>query len=178
MTETTDSRQIRMLVQGILFNYGIDNLGLECNLSSGLLRYLQERIQGNKNKAGIRETILADMEIAARKSSIKEDILKRVKQVLGDMSGSRFEQTIDFLIRHDEMGETIEAFGEWLEGDKYKRPAKWKFLDRPALLIELWPSAFPGKQETASEIQYTRHDPKEDEKYVPPPENLKPNIRK
>lgn len=152
MTKTTDSRQVRLLIGGILSKHGIDNLQLEIEIAGAVKRYYDETKSGG-DKANVRERILASMEAAAARATKTEQVLSRVQKALGfDVSGSRFDQMIEFIIRaEDNDGQTIEQFREWWdEQDKFKRPALWKIADRPAFLRELWPGAFSKEWQEAT----------------------------
>ena len=149
MTETTDSRQIRLLVNGILLSHGVDDLALESNLASAFKRYFDDR-RKSKDKVGIRNKILADLKVSEVKGHGREEMQKRVKDAIGiNASGNRFEGLIDWLIDEETKGKTIEQFKAWWDNEnEYKRPALWKISDRPALLHELWPSAFAKKAQS------------------------------
>ena len=154
MTKTTDSRQIGLLVGGILQHYGIDNLQLEIDLSSAVKRYFDERYKSG-DKAGIRERIMKDMEVAAANAKQKEQMEVRVMSAIGiNASGERFSNMIDWLIKEEEEGKTIEGFKSWWDKqNEFKRPALWKISDRPALLHELWPSAFANGNQGGDKYQ-------------------------
>ena len=143
MTQTTDSRQLGLLIGGILKHYQIDSLQLEINLSSAVRRYFEERYKST-DKANIRERIMNDMEIAAAKATENEAMCGRIKQSLGFEPNGRHDELIEWLIKKDKIGETIERFRKWWDNEnEFKRPALWKFGDRPAFLMEMWVSAFP-----------------------------------
>ena len=132
MTKTTDSRQVRLLIQGILSKHGIDNFQLELDLAGAVKRYYEETSRRGSDKVLIREKILEGMRIAAQKASQREKLYERVKTCLGfDASLPRFDMMIAFLERKEEMGETLEGFRKWWDHeDPYKRPALWKIADR------------------------------------------------
>ena len=145
MTKTTDSRQISLLIGGILQHYKIDDLQLEIDLSSAVKRYFDERYKST-DKADIRARILKDMEIAAVKAMENETMCGRIKQALGFEPNGRHEELISWLITKDKSGQSIEKFRAWWDKEnEFKRPALWKFGDRPTFLKEVWVSAFPNE---------------------------------
>ena len=145
MTKTTDSRQISLLIGGVLQHYHIDDLQLEIDLSSSVKRYFDERYKST-DKADIRARILKDMGIAAAKAMENETMCGRIKQALGFEPNGRHEELISWLITKDKTGQSIEKFRSWWDKEnEFKRPALWKFGDRPAFLMEVWPSAFPNE---------------------------------
>lgn len=145
MTETTDSRQIRLLVNRILVSYGIDDLGLESNLSSGVLKYLQARLKNGKtDKAAIRKEILGSMEIAAAKATKNEAMESRIFKAMGLYVNDRWykDGVIDFLLKKDEQGETIEVFAQKCKDDPYNMPKFFKIAEKPSYLKDTWGLAF------------------------------------
>lgn len=143
MTETTDSRQIRLLVTGILAKYDIDDLLLEIDLSEAFKQYLQAR-QKSRDKAGIRERIMADMEIAAARQTKNEEMESRIFKATGLYVNERWYQDgiIDFLIEKDRQGETIEVFATACKADPYKMPKLFKIAEKPSYLRDVWGLAF------------------------------------
>lgn len=144
MTKTTDSRQIGMLIRGILSKHGIDNLQVEIDLSSAMHRYIHERAQG-RDLAHIREEILKDMQAGAGMAEKNTDMENRIFQAMRLYVNDRWyrDGVIDFLLEKDRRGQTIEQFAAACNADPFNMPKFFKIAERPVYLKETWGLAFP-----------------------------------
>ena len=143
MTATTDSRQIGMIVRGILSKHNLDNLQLEIDLTESFKRYMDGKKQG-RDIAKIREEILLSLEIGALKENAKINMEARVKLSLGiEVSGrSRYNDMIRFLLKKDAEGQSVELFAEWCRNNPFNAPKFFKIAEMPDLLMVNWPAAF------------------------------------
>lgn len=179
MTKSTDSRNIRQLVNSILVSYGIDDLALESNLSSGLLRYLQERMTNRgRDKAAIRAEILAELQIGATKATTNDAMESRIFQATGLYVNERWhtDGVIAFLIEKDAQGETIEQFAKACKDDPFTMPKFFKIAEKPSYLKDTWGLANFAEHQEEKPPVFVRYDPEEDKQYAPPPENSRPRI--
>lgn len=172
MTETTDSRQIRLLISGILSKYEIDNLQLEIDLASAAKRYMDER-RKDKDKASVRARILMDMDIATAKASRNEAMESRIFKATGLYVNERWykDGIMSFLINQDELGKTIEKFAETCKANPYTMPKFFKIAERPQLLRDTWGLVFSAQSDPEEyHPEYKKFVP-EDEgvQYAPPP---------
>jgi hypothetical protein len=79
---TTDSRQLRMLMDGILAHYGIDNLQLSIDLSSAVKRFLASDSPARTREdilKGIQKTLEQGAEMQIRIDAIEAEIKNRVR---------------------------------------------------------------------------------------------------
>lgn len=148
MTKTTDTRQIGLLIQGILRKYGIDNLQLEIDLTSAIKIYFEQAYK-KENKAEMRERILADIGVFAEKVKKNEQMESRIFQATGLYVNDRWyrDGVIEFLLEKDSLGETIEKFAETCKSNPYTMPKFFKIAEKPAYLKDVWGLAFTDKQD-------------------------------
>lgn len=143
MTETTGKRQITKLVNGIFTKFGIDNLACEMVLTDAFWRYVTERKTG-KSIAEIRADILRDLEISGEKKAKNDEMESRIFQATGLYVNDKWylDGIIDFLQKHDALGETIETFAERCKADPYNMPKFFQIAQKPTLLRDTWGLAF------------------------------------
>ena len=143
MTKTTDTRQLRLLIEGTIQAYGIDNLQLEIDLFSGIKRLLE-----SDTPVRTRETVLASLRKTLELGALRENLVinmeARVKACMGiDVSGrERYRPMIDYLIKKDTEGQTVEAFAKWCQEHPFNAPKAFKIAENPDLLMINWPAAF------------------------------------
>lgn len=141
MTPTTDKRQLRMTVEGILSTYGVDNLQLSIDLCEGFLRLVN-----SDSPVRTRDEILAGVRKAMNKGAgeqvrfdvIRSEIRTRIHiEPLGD----EWEDFIKWADKKEqENGEKIERFLNWWTADEWRlahppfNPRNWYIA---------WPQAFP-----------------------------------
>jgi len=154
MTETTDKRQITMLVKGILSKYGIDNLACEMVLIDSFWQYVTERKAG-KPIAEIRADILRDLEIGVEKKTKNDEMESRIFQATGLYVSDKWylDGVIDFLIKHERAGETIETFAERCKADPFTMPKFFQIAQKPSLLRDTWGLAFVDEKSKSLEEQ-------------------------
>ena len=126
MTESTDTRQLRMLVEGVLQSFGI-NLNtypeLSFKMTDAIKRFL---VDGKAEPARTREKILADIaramgqseKIGTQKQIIFDEINRRVGI---RATGKDWEGFIDFCITEAKQGKTISKFLDWWQSDEWQR---------------------------------------------------------
>lgn len=142
MTQSTDSRQLRLLIDGILGVYGIDNLELSIKLCEGV-----KRINDSPTPARTREEIIADLQrrvvtgqkINDQHEAIADEIHRRtfIRPVTQE-----WQEFIKFAYREQkDHGKTIGAFLDWWMSDEWQAahpPA------RPDIWYVKWDQAFKG----------------------------------
>ena len=99
------------------------------------------------------------------------DMHTRIKSAFGFEPGPRHKELVEWLIRKDKQGETVELWRAWWDKEnEYKRIALWKFDEKPDLLKSQWAGAFANKAQeeqvdtsTADELKsyYENYVPRE-----------------
>jgi hypothetical protein len=152
MTQTTDTRQLRLLIDGVLELYGISNVEypeLSFRITSTVKKFIETN-NGEPNRT--REKILAELADTLQKSLItgnrKQDIFDEIHRRVGIRPvGKDWEEFIDFCLVEEKQGKTIEKFLVWWLDDEWQRthpptrPDGWRVK---------WDLAFLSKQEPQS----------------------------
>ena len=140
---TTDSRQLRMLMDGVLSHYGIDNLQLSIDLCESVKKFI-----ASDNPAKTRESILKGIqkalehgaEMQIRIDEIEAEIKNRVRI---SPVGREWEDFLRWAYRKEQNdGEKIEKFVDWWVSDEWRlahppsSPQSWYVK---------WPQAFPAE---------------------------------
>ena len=151
MTKSTDTKNVKTIVKGILSRHEIDNLTAEIDLVSAWMRYMFEREEG-KTPAETREKIAA--ELGALGFSPESTERARMMQLLMDTLGldvnedsASWSAIIDFCLKMEVEGQTVKEYREWMDRDPYNSPKKHQIALAPLLIKKTWRSAFE-KQET------------------------------
>lgn len=145
---TSINRQLTLLVQGILEKHKIDSLQLEVDLVSSLQRMWTEGGRDPSKLAEIRENILKSMLAGAARVEKLASMESRVKMSLGieTNGGSRYEDMLNFLLKKDSEGQSVEEYAKWCKDNPFEAPKPFQISMRPALLSETWPMAFQKPQ--------------------------------
>jgi hypothetical protein len=141
MTQTTDSRQLRLTVESILSKYRIDNLQLSIEIVDAVKTFFAETKTGH-NPAEVRQKIAEAIEIGERNASAREDMRNRIEIALHLNLLPNAEGMIDFCLRKEKEGQTIEEYAEWCRRDPYNSPKAHQIANKPDLVISTWPQAF------------------------------------
>lgn len=140
---TTDSRQLRMLVDGVLSAYGVDDLQLSIDLCEAF-----KKLGASPTPARTREDILAGIKNGMKKGAdtqvhldaIRAEIENRVRI---SPVGNSWEDFIKWAFKQEEKGEHISRFLDWWTADEWRlahppmHPNGWYVQ---------WPQAFPKPQ--------------------------------
>jgi len=148
MTKGTDSRNIKIIIQAITANNGIDNLKLEADIFGVWMRYMNEREEG-LTPAEVRKKITDEYNgVGISANMILHSKLKeRMETALGlsiDEGIKSWEVVMAFCLKQDALGETIEKFWAWCLSDPYNSPKKHQIAQNPLLIKTMWRSAFNG----------------------------------
>jgi len=159
MTESTNQRQIILLVKGIMQKHNLTDLQVEIDFSSAFWRYVTERKAG-RTAVQIREDILKDLEIGAAKATAQENMESRIKFATGLSVNELWyrDGVIDFLIARDAEGQTVEHFAKACTDDPYNMPKFFKFSERPSLIKDNWGLAFMKKTDEVRPAYNTKPD--------------------
>lgn len=144
MTATTAYRQVKLLVEGLLQNNGIDNLKAEVDLINAFYRMLTEGQKDHAKLVEIREDALSGYINAAAEQNKLIDMEGRVKACMGitiDGRG-RYDKMLKFLIMKDVDGQTVEQYARWCKENPYSAPKFFKIAEKPDLLVTTWEMAF------------------------------------
>lgn len=155
MATGTDSRNVKMIIQGILQGNGIDNLKVEMELFGAWMRYMNEREEG-LTPAQVRAKIAKEYgEIGITAEGIERNKLKqRMEDTLGlsvDIGSAKWDAVFNFCMKQDKEGETIEKFWAWCLSDPYNSPKKHQVAQNPLLIKVMWKSAFSGEKTQSPE---------------------------
>jgi len=152
MTKGTDSRNIKMIIQGIMNKHNIDNLSLEMDLFSAWMRYVNERDEG-ETPAEARSKIAKEygilgfvgMSDAVREKARMLEILEGALHLTID--AEEWNDVILFCIRKEAEGQTVVRYQEWRDKDVFNSPKSHQIAQDPKLVIKTWPQAFANKPE-------------------------------
>ena len=76
------------------------------------------------------------------------EMFSRIEKVLGlDVSGSRFDDLVKFVMKKDAEGQTIEDYAAWMKSDPFNSPKTHQIAQRPAIVRETWLAAFTQEVE-------------------------------
>lgn len=136
MTRTTDTRQLRLAVDGILAAHGIDNLELTLKLCDAF-----RRMADSPTPHHTREQILKSLSVSTAKheqlTAIRNEIEQRVRI---RPTGQEWEDFVKWAWQQNkDKGESITTFIGWWLGDEWRlahppmSPSRW---------YTLWPQAF------------------------------------
>lgn len=144
---TSISRQISLLVKGILERYKIDNLQLEIDLASSFQRMFTEGGKDPEKLSKVREDILSSFQKELDKANELIDMETRVSRAMGISTDgrSRYDTMLRFLVRKDKDGQKIEDYAKWCKDNPFTAPKPFKIAERPDLLMETWTMAFVEK---------------------------------
>ncbi len=123
MTKTTDTRQLRLMVDGILSSHDIDNLQLSIQLCEAFKKFY-----ASDNARETREEILAGL----MRGSTKTEEVESISTEINKRTGIRpvtpaWIDFINFAWKEAKQGKTITLFLDWWLADEWQRthpPAK------------------------------------------------------
>lgn len=157
MTKSTDSKNLKDLIQYILQSYQIDNLQLEADLFGSFMRYLHEKENG-KTPAETRLGIVTEFKeradkvnallAVARYGQDRIEYQHRVERAINlnpnwDDSKQDWNGFDLWLMEKEEAGQTIEKFMAWYKSDEFR--AKGGLWLNPQKIKMFWPQAFERK---------------------------------
>lgn len=143
MTESTTTRQIGLFIKETLKAYGIDNLQLEIDLFCGV-----KKVMASAEPVRTREALIAGLrktlEIGVLAEDLRINMEARVKLSMGiDIAGrDRYRDMIDFLVKKDGEGQSVELFAEWCRNNPFSAPKPFQIAASPDALMINWPAAF------------------------------------
>ena len=161
MTETTDKRQITLLVQSVMKKHNLVddkgnlNLQIEMDFVGAFHGYFEARLKSD-DKPGIRERLsieyglLGDLGISdtvlqrARMTQILQDTLR----LNVDENAPAWERVITFCIQAEAKGQTVKQYQAWRERDVYNSPKSHQISNDPSMIIKTWPQADYSVAET------------------------------
>jgi len=151
MTQTTDKRQLRITIEGILKSYGVDNLALEAKLTDGVMMYFEQTAKPGANPVSVRNDILGAMinfALDSQKHQAMQERVERALKVTPDGSDN-WNEIIRWLLKKQDDGETIEAYGDWCKSDPYNSPKAHQIGQKPSLIKITWKGAFIATEQPA-----------------------------
>lgn len=149
MSKSTDTKNIKKIVNGILSSNGIDNLKLEIDIVTAWMRYLFERENG-ETPAMARERIAEELGFmgVSKEAQERARMMQLLMDTLGldvDENNADWRAVISFCIERERAGETVAMFREWMNDDPYNSPKKHQIAQSPTIIKKTWRSAFEKK---------------------------------
>ena len=143
MTQTTDKRQLRLLISAILESHGIDNMALESKLADAAMTFFDQTKKG-LDAAKVRGNILDGMLTYLDKQRQYEQMSNRIAVAIKvtPNGGDSWNEVIKFCMKKELEGQTIEKYGEWMIADKYNSPKAAQISMRPSVIVDTWIAAF------------------------------------
>jgi hypothetical protein len=151
MTKSTDTKNIKKIVQGILKrNYVADNLQLEIDLVSAFMRYMFEREEG-VTPGESKDKITAELGFFGTEHTDKARMMQLLMDTLGvevDETKTEWVTVINFCIEAEKKNQTVSAYRAWMNRDPYNSPKKHQIAQTPLLIKQTWMSAFEEIKKT------------------------------
>lgn len=152
MTTGTDNRNIKQIVKSILQNNNIDDLKLEVDLVSAWNRYVNEREEGltpAQTRAKITEEFgvlgFVGMSDKARERSRMAQVIMDTLRLNVDEDRPEWIAVIDFCLKAEKEGQTIQEYEKWRREDLYNSPKAHQIAMKPKIIKDTWMQAFPPK---------------------------------
>jgi len=168
MTKSTDSKNIKKIVQAVLASNGIDldaNLKLEIDFVEAFKRYVFERDKG-ESPADARQRVTDDIVgtmVALEQQGADMELFRRrvetslVKSPNWDSAKDDWFEFDRWLYGKEQDGQTIEQFMTWWRSDDFR--AKSDIWLKPSKIKEYWPHAFTTRtNEERPEYQAVKHE--------------------
>lgn len=134
-------RDIRLAISVVLSKHNIDDLALEGELATAVFKlWTDPELEESDFRLG--ESVIDTYINAHEKIKQREEIIRRVEIALKLNVSDKWESVIDFIVRKDEEGQTIEAYQEWRCEDPFNSPKAHQIAQNPKLIIATWPQVF------------------------------------
>lgn len=150
MTKSTDTKNIKKIIQGILKRNNTDNLQLEVDLVSAWMRYMFEREEG-VTPGETKDKIAAELGFFGTAHTDKARMMQLLMDTLGvevDESKKEWITVINFCIEAEKKNQTVSAYRAWMNSDPYNSPKKHQIAQNPLLIKQTWLSAFEQPRKT------------------------------
>lgn len=138
---TTNSRQLRMLMDGVLSHYGIDNLQLSIDLCESVKKFLASETPAKTREdilKGLSDSLEKGVGMQIRLDEMEAEIKNRVRL---NPTGREWEDFLRWAYKQEqEKGEKVERFVDWWVADE------WRMAHPPSTphsWYVKWPQAFP-----------------------------------
>lgn len=139
MTKTTETRQLRLLLDGVLSAHGVDNLQLSIDLCAAVKEFLS-----SETPVHTREQIIARLRGSLERGAGKQEQLQTIAAEIERTArirpvGPAWADFIEWAWKQEQDGHGIKAFLSWWASDEWRLshpPA------RPDAWYVQWPQAF------------------------------------
>ena len=140
MTKSTDKRQLRMLIMGLLESQmEVIPDGIEFFLTDKIAQFVDATIEKNEPALSVRERILAALTEGTRRAQTLDSIEREISKGFGiNPTGKAWEDFIEFAYNKSKQGEAIEVFIQWVTSKPNFNLEFWP----PVKLQTFWPQAF------------------------------------
>lgn len=132
MTQATETRQIRLLIDDILGAYGIDNLEISIKITDGIKRILQSSTPAKAREdylQSIKKSMEAGITMSQKLDEIRGEIHRRIKI---NPIGEEWEEFLRYAYNQEKEGKTIARFLDWWLSDEWQaghppsKPTIWR----------------------------------------------------
>lgn len=150
MTLSSDTKNIKKIVQGIMKNNGIDNLKAEIDLVSAFMRYMFEREEG-KTPGESKDKIASEFGFFGTAHTDKARMMQLLMDTIGvevDENKPEWITVINFCLEAEKKNQTVSAYRAWMNSDPYNSPKKHQIAQNPLLIKQTWLSAFEQVKKT------------------------------
>lgn len=144
MTTPTDTRQLRLLIMGVLESkMDVVPDGLEFFLTSKVTEYIKATTQGKESPISARERIVAALENGAKRAATLDAIRNSISKGFGiNPTGKAWDDFIEFAYLESKKGKEIDKFIVWITAKQNFNLDFWP----PVKLQTFWPKAWEEKQ--------------------------------
>jgi len=186
MTKSTDTKNIKQIVQGLMMKHNlVDSDGnpilvIEVDFVGAWTRYVNEREEG-LTPAESREKLVREYGVlgfvgvsnkVAEKMRMTQLIMDTIHLNV-DEGRSEWARVVNFCLEMESKGQTIKQYQEWREGDVFNSPKAHQIAQRPIIIKETWPQAFVEVKESPDRPEYQKFVAPPEEEFVPNPKAKK-----
>ena len=141
---STVKRDVRQIVSAILAKSGIDDFEIEATIAEEIHKYVAAFKKGD-DMTKVRVGIIENYQSAHPKIKAKAEMVRRIEAAIKitPRSNNKWEDAINFLIKKDEEGQTIEEFWRYCKANVYNTPKEHQISEDPGRIKDNWLQAFP-----------------------------------
>lgn len=135
---------VRKAISAVLTEFGIDDLALEGSLATAVYGFFQ-RLESGEDENLVEADMLGEFERKHADIKYRSELINRIEKVLRlNINLDRWETVLKFIERMErDHNQTIEKYQSWREEDPFNSPKAQHIANRPIIIKETWPQAFP-----------------------------------
>ena len=157
MTESTDKKNITIMVRSILSQNGIDNLKVEVDIIQAWHLYVcarDEKLTPAQARAKVAESFNWGNNPVTTAMARMTQLIMDTLGVDVNENNADWQAVIRHCIEAEKRGETVQNFREWMNADPYNSPKKHQIAQSPIIIKKVWRSTFEKKtDETPGEYR-------------------------